>query len=163
MKPVSLKRIALDTAIVVSVLFGWALSLLALEVPALRGRVNDYGGMLSSATVRQLETALAQLETTDSTQIAVLTVPSLEGDSLEDFSMRVVEKWQIGQKDVDNGALLLSPRQASDTAVEPARMQLPQSGPPARTLPPVFGRGCPGNAPHDPWDSGTRSRGRCSG
>ncbi len=79
----------------------------ALQVPALKGRVNDYAGLLSSGTARQLEAALAQLESTDSTQIVVLTIPSLEGDSLEEFSIRVVEQWQIGQKGKDNGALLL--------------------------------------------------------
>jgi uncharacterized protein len=79
----------------------------ALPVPALKGRINDYAGLLSSATAQQLDAGLAQLEATDSTQIVVLTVPSLEGDSLEDFSIRVVEKWQIGQKGKDNGALLL--------------------------------------------------------
>jgi uncharacterized protein len=80
---------------------------LALSVPALQGRINDYAGLLSSATVQQLDANLAQLEATDSTQIVVLIVPSLEGDSLEDFSIRVVEQWKIGQKGKDNGALLL--------------------------------------------------------
>jgi uncharacterized protein len=79
----------------------------ALQVPALKGRINDYAGLLSSGTAQQLEAALAELERTDSTQIVVLTIPSLEGDSLEDFSIRVAEQWQIGQKGKDNGALLL--------------------------------------------------------
>jgi uncharacterized protein len=79
----------------------------ALEVPALKGRVNDYAGMLSGGTAQQLEAALAELEHTDSTQIVVLTIPSLEGESLEAFSLRVAEQWQIGQKGKDNGALLL--------------------------------------------------------
>ena len=39
----------------------------ALEVPALEGRVNDYAGLLSTGTVRQLDASLAQLESTDST------------------------------------------------------------------------------------------------
>ena len=79
----------------------------ALQVPALKGRVNDYAGLLSQGTDEQLEAALAELERTDSTQIVVLTIPSLEGDSLEDFSIHVAEQWQIGQKGKDNGALLL--------------------------------------------------------
>jgi uncharacterized protein len=79
----------------------------AMAVPALKGRVNDYAGLMSSGTVRQLEDSLAQLESSDSTQLVVLTIPSLEGDSLEDFSIRVAEQWQIGQKGKDNGALLL--------------------------------------------------------
>ena len=79
----------------------------ALDVPALKGRVNDYAGILSPSTERQLDAALKDLEQTDSTQIVVLTLPSLEGENLEAFSIRVAEQWQIGQKDLDNGALLL--------------------------------------------------------
>lgn len=82
-------------------------NLWALEVPALKQRVNDYAELINPSTQQQLETALAQLEQTDSTQIAVLTITSLEGDSLEDFSIRVVEQWKLGQKDADNGVLLL--------------------------------------------------------
>lgn len=79
----------------------------ALEVPPLKGRVNDYAGMLSPATRQSLERNLEALERTETTQIVVLTVTALAGDSLEAFSLRVVEQWQIGQKDFDNGALLL--------------------------------------------------------
>ena len=79
----------------------------ALDVPVLKGRVNDTAGILSPATERQLNAVLADLERSDSTQIVVLTLPSLQGDSLEEFSLRVAEKWQIGQKEFDNGALLL--------------------------------------------------------
>jgi len=79
----------------------------ALDVPTLQGRVNDYAAMLSPATTAQLNSVLQTIESTDSTQIVVLTIRSLEGDSLEDFSLRVVETWQLGQKGFDNGALLL--------------------------------------------------------
>jgi len=82
----------------------------ALEVPPLTARVNDTAAMFSPQAVSQTEAVLSQFETSDSTQIVVLTVPSLEGDLLEDFSMRVVEAWKIGQKGLDNGALLLITR-----------------------------------------------------
>jgi uncharacterized protein len=81
--------------------------LFALEVPSLKGRVNDYAGILSSATTQQLEGILRDLEKTDSTQIVVLTIPSLEGEVLEEFSIKVADQWKIGQKDFDNGAILL--------------------------------------------------------
>ena len=84
-----------------------ALPALALDPPPLHGRVNDLAGMIGPAAKQQLNAVLADLERTDSTQIAVLTVPSLEGDSLEDFSIRVAEAWKIGQKGKDNGALLV--------------------------------------------------------
>lgn len=78
-----------------------------MDVPQLKDRVNDHARMLSSTVGRQLETVLAELERTDGTQVVLLTIDSLKGDSLEDFSIRVVEKWKIGQKDFDNGVLLL--------------------------------------------------------
>lgn len=79
----------------------------ALEPPLLKGRVNDYAGILSPATVTQMEASLADFEAAESSQIVVLTIPSLEGDSLEAFSLRVAETWKPGQKELDNGALLL--------------------------------------------------------
>jgi len=78
-----------------------------LEVPKLNGRVNDFAGMLSSATENQLETVLTDLERTDSTQIVVLTIPSLEGENIEEYSIRVADAWKIGQKKIDNGAILI--------------------------------------------------------
>ncbi|NTV08200.1 MAG: hypothetical protein HGA81_06300, partial [Chlorobium limicola] len=69
---------------------------LALDVPPLRGRVNDNAAMISSQVEAGLDAKLAELEKTESTQIVILTVPSLEGDALEDFSMKVVEAWKIG-------------------------------------------------------------------
>jgi len=79
----------------------------ALTVPAYKGYVNDYANMLSPAAEQKLERALQSFELTDSTQIAVLTIDSLEGDSLEDFSIRTVDQWKIGQKEKDNGVLFL--------------------------------------------------------
>ncbi|MFO7460439.1 MAG: TPM domain-containing protein, partial [Desulfatiglandales bacterium] len=79
----------------------------ALDVPPLRARVNDYAGMLTQGVVRQVDLLLKDLEERDSTQIVVLTVSSLEGEALEDFSMRVAEQWRVGHKGLDNGAILL--------------------------------------------------------
>lgn len=90
----------------------------AMAVPALKGRVNDYAGLLSAATAAQLEAALQRFEQTESTQLVVLTVPSLEGDSLEDFSIRVAEKWRIGREGLDNGAILLVARKERKLRIE---------------------------------------------
>ncbi|KPJ76196.1 MAG: methanol dehydrogenase [Deltaproteobacteria bacterium SG8_13] len=90
----------------------------ALDVPPLQGRVNDTAGILSPATERQLDAVLKDLEQTDSTQIVVLTVPSLQGENLEEFSIRVAEKWQIGQKGLDNGALLLIAKKERKLRIE---------------------------------------------
>lgn len=79
----------------------------ALEPPAYRGYVNDYAQMLHPGSAQEIEQALRAFAETDSTQIAVLTLASLEGDDLEAFSIRTVEKWGVGQRGRDNGVLLL--------------------------------------------------------
>ncbi|OGX13152.1 MAG: hypothetical protein A2351_02710 [Omnitrophica bacterium RIFOXYB12_FULL_50_7] len=80
----------------------------ALEVPKRAdGYVTDRAGFLSSSAKAGLETALRAFEEKTSNQVVVATFPSLEGDSLEDFSMRLAEAWKVGQKGRDNGAIFL--------------------------------------------------------
>jgi uncharacterized protein len=90
----------------------------ALEVPALKGRVNDYAAMLPAARARDLEERLKRFEEQTGHQIAVLTIPSLKGDSLEGFSVKVAESWKIGQKGFDNGAILLIVRDDRQLRIE---------------------------------------------
>jgi uncharacterized protein len=90
----------------------------ARDVPELKSRVNDYAGMLSASTTSQLDFILGELEKTDSTQIVILTIPSLEGESLEEFSLKVAEKWGIGQQGKDNGALLVIARDDRKLRIE---------------------------------------------
>lgn len=99
------RRCAAIAAFFICCLFASSAS--GLEVPDYRGYVNDYADMISAGMESKLEQALQSFDLSDSTQIAILTLDSLEGDSLEDFSIRTVDKWKIGQKDKDNGALLL--------------------------------------------------------
>jgi uncharacterized protein len=69
--------------------------------------VHDDANVLSSGTRAELESLLKAERDSTSNQIAVLIVPSLQGESLEDYSIRVVENWKLGKKDKDNGVLLL--------------------------------------------------------
>lgn len=93
----------------------WALALLllaasagALEVPpAPQGRVSDFAGLLAPADRQRLESRLEQIEAASSNQFAVALFKSLEGDSLEDFSIRLGDAWKVGHKGRDNGLLLL--------------------------------------------------------
>lgn len=108
-------RVAAAAALILTVLVPEAF---ALQVPPLRGRVNDTAGMLSPGAVRQLDILLQDFEQKDATQIVVLTVASLEGAALEEFSMRVAERWKIGQKGLDNGAILLISRADRKVRIE---------------------------------------------
>lgn len=77
-------------------------------VPELWGiRVHDDAHALKQETVDQLEKELKAYEDTTSNQIAILIVQSLDGEVLEQYSLKVAEKWKLGKKDKDNGALLL--------------------------------------------------------
>jgi len=84
-----------------------AASLSSLEVPKLKGYVNDYAGVLSSTEEQQISQLFSNMEKTTTAQGALLIVPSLEGESIESFSMRVAEKWKLGQVGKDNGLLVL--------------------------------------------------------
>lgn len=79
----------------------------ALEVPPLRAHVNDTANMLSPQAEQQLEQKLTSYEQRSSQQFALLTIDTLDGDALEDFSIRVVEQWKLGKKGKDDGLLLL--------------------------------------------------------
>jgi len=81
--------------------------MLALKVPKLKGHVNDYGNVLSSSEERRLENYLTSFEAASTVQIALLTIKSLQGENLEDYSMRVADAWKLGNKEKDNGVLLL--------------------------------------------------------
>lgn len=90
----------------------------ASGIPPLQARVNDTAGMISPQVAEKLEATLADFEKNESTQVVILTVPSLEGVSIEDFSISVVEAWKIGQKGYDNGVLLLVSRDDRKVRIE---------------------------------------------
>jgi uncharacterized protein len=79
----------------------------AVDVPYLTGRVVDNAEILKPAT-RERVAALAKAhEDKTSDQIAVLTIPTLDGESVEEFATRVFEAWKLGQKGKDNGVLVV--------------------------------------------------------
>jgi len=80
----------------------------ALSIPpAPTRRVNDYAGALSPADRDKLEQKLIDRDRTSTNQIAVAIFKSLEGESLEDFSIRLAQAWRIGQKRLDNGVIFV--------------------------------------------------------
>ncbi len=89
-------------------IFLFADSLAQKAVPELWGiRVHDDAHALKQETIDQLEKELKSYEDSTSNQIAILIVQSLDGEVLEEYSLRVAEKWKLGKKGKDNGVLLL--------------------------------------------------------
>jgi uncharacterized protein len=80
-------------------------------VPFLSGRVVDEAAMIPADVKQRIEGKLAAFEQRTGNQVAVLTVDSLEGEPLEDYSVRVAQTWKLGQKGKDNGVLLLVAKQ----------------------------------------------------
>ena len=75
--------------------------------PALTGRVVDQAGILSPAVKAELETALAAHENNTTNQVVVVTLESLNGANIEEYSLELGRRWGIGQKGKDNGVLLV--------------------------------------------------------
>ncbi len=92
--------------------------LFAASVPALKGRVNDYAKIIRDSDEREIEEYLAALEQNSGIQIAVLTMPSLDGEDIASFGIKVADKWQLGDKEKDNGALLLVAYAEHDLRIE---------------------------------------------
>ena len=90
----------------------------ALEVPFLSGRVNDHANLLSPPARERLEAKLKDFEQRTSHQLAILTLPSLEGEALEDFSLKVARTWALGRKGENDGILLLISRNDRKLRIE---------------------------------------------
>jgi len=79
----------------------------AVDVPFLTGRVTDNAQILSDETRKAVTANLKAHEEKTTNQIAVLTVPTLEGVSIEEYAVTVFNTWKLGQKGKDNGVLLI--------------------------------------------------------
>lgn len=71
------------------------------------GLVNDFAGVLKPETKQTLEADLVQFEKDTSNEIAVVVVPDMAGDYIENYAVKLFEEWKIGKEDKDNGILLL--------------------------------------------------------
>jgi uncharacterized protein len=95
------------------ILFGFALLLwigpAAAEpnYPQLTGRIVDDADLLNAADIAELDAGLKALEDKSSDQLVVVTLPSLQGYSIEDFGYQLGRHWGIGTKEKDNGVLLI--------------------------------------------------------
>ncbi len=77
------------------------------EVPYLTGRVVDNAELLSPDTRRRLTETLRRHEQKTGNQVVVLTVPTIKGESIEEYAVRVFEQWKLGQQGKDNGVLVV--------------------------------------------------------
>ena len=73
--------------------------------------VNDLAGLMQPQETQALEQKLVAYNDSTSSQIAVVTVPSLDGNDIADYAQKLYETWGIGQKGKNNGILVLVAKQ----------------------------------------------------
>jgi len=78
-----------------------------VAVPPLTGRVADLTGTLTKEQTASLEQRLQSFEARKGSQVAVLMVPTTAPEAIEQYALRVAERWKIGRKKVDDGAILV--------------------------------------------------------
>jgi uncharacterized protein len=93
--------------LLLAALAGAASAALPIPPPPDR-RINDYAGVLSGDERARLEDTLRARERESSNQIVVAIFRSLQGESLEDYSIRLAQAWRVGQKGLDNGVIFLA-------------------------------------------------------
>ena len=79
----------------------------AFDVPILTGPVVDHAGLLNVRSKQQIEKFIRDIYQRKDIQIQVLTVNDLQGDTIENASIKVVEQWELGSAKEDQGVLLL--------------------------------------------------------
>ena len=84
-----------------------ALAAAQVAVPPLAGHVNDLTGTLTTEQKAALEQTLTAFEVKKGSQLAVLIVASTAPEEIEQFALRVAEKWKLGRKRVDDGAIVV--------------------------------------------------------
>ena len=100
-----MKQILLTIFLCLFILSGFAQDI--PERPNPPRLVNDLADVLTDQEENQLETELVQFNDQTSTQITIVTVPSLNGYDVSDFSFRLGEKWGVGQKGKNNGIVVV--------------------------------------------------------
>ncbi|WP_299592000.1 YgcG family protein [uncultured Microbulbifer sp.] len=102
----TIQRIALLLFLVPALLWAGA-SHGDVTFPSLSGRVVDDANLLSQSTRYQLTEMLQAQEKETSNQIVVVTLQDLQGLTIEEYGYQLGRHWKIGQKDKDNGVLLI--------------------------------------------------------
>ncbi len=98
----------------------FAVPAIAQEVPLpeMDARVLDRAGMLSQSEAQALTQKLKALEDRQGSQVAIVIMPSIGGVSIEDFSIRLVDKWKLGREGVDDGVLILIAQKERQMRIE---------------------------------------------
>jgi len=110
------KKFLLGILICCLSLFGGAVAAKTILQP--KGYVNDFAGILKAEERTNLENLLSQTEKATTTEIAVVTIPTLEDENLEEYANELFNQWGIGKKGKDNGVLILVAKKEHKIRIE---------------------------------------------
>ncbi len=92
-----------------------------IPVPRLAAHVVDLTGTLSAAERDALDAKLRAFESARGSQVAVLLVPSIGPETIEEFAGRVTDEWKLGRKGVDDGVLFVIAKQERKLRIHTGR------------------------------------------
>lgn len=104
--------------ILTAILLLLPIPLIAISYPTPSGYLTDTAQLLSAEERTALETTLTNFKQQTGNEIAIVAIPSLEGEPVEDYAVKLFEQWGIGQKEKDNGLLILVAKEDRAVRIE---------------------------------------------
>ena len=89
-----------------------------VSLPALVGRIVDDAHILDQQTYSELDQLLESVEKEKGAQVVVLTLPTTQPEEISQFGIRLAEKWKIGRKKIDDGAILIVAKEDRRVRIE---------------------------------------------
>ncbi len=102
-----MQRFLVVAIVSIALLLGGS-AVMAQRFPPPQGFVSDFAGIIDPADRAALESRLDKLSEETGAELAVVTVVSLDGDTIEGYAVRLFEDWGIGQAEADNGVLFIT-------------------------------------------------------
>ena len=103
-----MKNFKNKSLLILFVLFLLSLNLVAQQLPQPRGYVSDFANVIPENQERQINRICLELQQKTGAQIADVTIQTLGDNYIEDYAVKLFEKWGIGEKGKDNGVLVLN-------------------------------------------------------
>jgi uncharacterized protein len=96
----------------------FSVNIFAMDVPVLSNPIIDKAGMFSENIKSELNNEFKRIQKKNGIQIQVLTIESLDNEVLEEYSIKVANEWKLGDKDLDNGLLILITKKERKIRIE---------------------------------------------
>lgn len=118
MKRLRIRGVVLFAALLMMILNVCAFAKTDIPLPTDRFFINDYANVIDTETENYIFERGKEYNANGGPQVVVLTMDSIGGESVEDFSIKTARKWGIGDKEENNGVLILLVMDSRDIRIE---------------------------------------------